>query len=80
MILKIKDVLLKNCGTLADPMGIKDTKEMSQDVPVVHPNIKVSEDHFERNTAFVDGSYRVLEEKREEYNYAHEVNFDDIVG
>ena len=61
-------------------MGIKDTEEMSRNVPVVHPVLKVSVDHFRRNTAYVDGRYQVLEEQREAYKYAPEVHFDDIVG
>ena len=80
MILKIKEILQKNCGILADPMGIKDTEEMSRNVPVVHPVLKVSEDHFRRNTAYVDGRYRILEQQRRAYKYAPEVNYDDIVG
>ena len=61
-------------------MGIKDTEEMSRNVPVVHPVLKVSVDHFRSNTAYVDGRYQVLEEQRETYQYAPEVNYDDIVG
>ena len=80
LILKIKDVLLNKCSILSDPMGIKDTEEMNQNVPVVHPVLKVSIDHFRRNTAFVDGRYRVLEEQREIYKHAPVVNFDDVVG
>ena len=61
-------------------MGIKDTEDMNKNVPVVHPVLKVSLDHFRSNTAFVDGKYRVLEEQRRAYKNAPEVNFDDIVG
>ena len=61
-------------------MGIKDTEEMNRNVPVVHPVLKLSEDHFRKNTAFVDGSYRVLEKQKRAYNNAPEVKFDDIVG
>ena len=80
MILKIIAVLQRKCSILADPMGIKDTEEMSQNVPVVHPVLKVSEDHFRTNTAFVQGSYRPLDEQREIYENAPTVNFDDVVG
>ena len=80
MILQIKEVLLKNCGILSDPMGKPDTVQMSQDVPIVHPIIKYSEDHFRKNTAFTDGTYRVLEEQRRAYKRAEEVQFDDVVG
>ena len=61
-------------------MGIKDTKAMNRNVPVVHPVLKVSEDHFRNNTAFVDGRYRVLEEQRKAYKAAPEVQFGDVVG
>ena len=61
-------------------MGKNDTCHMSEEVPVVHPIIKLSEDHFRRNTAFIDGRYQVLEAQREAYRFAPLVNFDDIVG
>ena len=61
-------------------MGKPDTVQMSQDVPIVHPIIKISEDHFRRNTAFTDGRYRVLEQQRSAYKYEEEVQFDDVVG
>ena len=71
---------MKNCGILADPMGIKDGEEMNQNVPVVHPVLKVSEDHFKTNSAYVDGRYRVLQEQRRAYIGASELSFDDLVG
>ena len=80
MILKIKEVLQTKCGILADPMGKQDTVQMSEEVPIVHPIIKLSKDHFKKNTAFTDGRYRVLEEQRRAYKNAEEVHFDDIVG
>ena len=80
MILKVKEVLQNNCGLLYDPMGKQDTVQMSQEVPVVHPIIKMSEDHFTENTAFTDGRYRVLEEERKAYKDAEKVQFDDVVG
>ena len=58
-------------------MGKPDT---SRDVPIVHPFIKLSKDHFKRNTAFTDGTYRVLEKQRSAYKDAEEVLYDDIVG
>ena len=61
-------------------MGKPDTVQMSQDVPIVHPIIKISEDHFRRNTAFTDGRYRVLEEQRNAYYFADKIQFDDVVG
>ena len=77
LILKIKNLLCKKCRILADPMGIKDAKEINWKVPVV---LKVSEDHFKKNTAFADGRYRVLEEQRRAYKDAPLVQFEDIVG
>ena len=76
----MKEVLQKSCGILSDPMGRPDSVQMSQDVPLVHPIIKISEDHFRRNTAFTDGTYRVLEEQRSAYKDAEETQFDDIIG
>ena len=80
LILQMKKVLQKNCNILSDPMGKPDTVQMSQDVPIVHPIIKYSRDHFKENTAFTDGTYRVLEEQRSAYRRAKEVQFDDVVG
>ena len=61
-------------------MGKPDTVQMSQDVPIVHPIIKISEDHFRKNTAFTDGTYRVLEVQRRAYRKAEKIHFDDVVG
>ena len=61
-------------------MGKPDTVQMSQDVPIVHPIIKYSKDHFSRNTAFTDGTYRVLEQQRSAYRNSEEVQFKDVVG
>ena len=80
MILQIKEVLRKNCGILSDPMGKPDSVQMSQDVPIVHPIIKYSKDHFSRNTAFTDGTYRVLEQQRSAYEYADKIRYNDVVG
>ena len=80
MIQKIKQVLQNNCGILTDPMGKADTVQMSQEVPEVHPIIKVSEDHFKKNTAFTDGTYQVLERQRMAYKEAQKVQFHDVVG
>ena len=74
----------KNCGAISDPMGKPCTVQMSQDVPIVHPVIKYSRDHFVHNTAFTDGKYRVLHSKklikRTVYKDAPKVQFDDVVG
>ena len=80
MILQIKEILQKNCSILSDPMGKPDTVQMSQEVPIVHPIIKISEDHFRKNTAFTDGTYRVLEEQKRAYEDAEKILFDDVVG
>ena len=76
LILKIKEVLVKKCGVLADPMGVKDTEDLN--VPVVHPVLKLSEDHFKKNNAHVDGRY--LREQKEIYKDAPEISFDEVVG
>ena len=76
----MREVLQKNCGILSDPMGKPDSAQTSQQVPIVHPVIKLSEKHFRENTAFTDGTYRVLEEQRNAYCYAEKVLFDDVVG
>ena len=60
-------------------MGKPDTVQMSQEVPEVHPIIKVSEDHFKKNTAFTDGTYQVLERQREAYKRAQKVQFHDVI-
>ena len=65
-------------------MGKPGTVQMSQDVPIVHPVIKHSLDHFVQNTAFTDGRYQVLHskklKKRTVYKDALKVQFDDVVG
>ena len=61
-------------------MGKPDTVQISQEVPIVHPIIKISEDHFRENTAFTDGRYRALEEQRWAYKSAEEIRFNDVVG
>ena len=76
----MKEVLQKNCGILSDPMGKSDTVQMSQDVPIVHPVIKYSRNHFRGNTILTDGTYRVLKQQRIIYENAEKVQFDDVVG
>ena len=49
---------------------------MRQDAPIVHPIIK----YFEKNTAFTDGIYQVLEEQRSVHRRAPEIQFEDVVG
>ena len=70
----------KNCGAISDPMGKPCTVQMSQDVPIVHPVIKFSRDHFVHNTAFTDGRYQVPKRQRKVYEKAPKVLFDDVVG
>ena len=76
----MKEVLQKNCGILSDPMGKSDTVQMSHDVPIVHPIIKLSENHFKRSTDFTDGTYLALDKQRSAFKYYKNVQFDDIVG
>ena len=67
------------CAILSTPMGRRqETNNDNRPVPVVHPQICVSERHFERNTAFTDGRYRPLEDGRMAYKDAEQVSFDDI--
>ena len=61
-------------------MGIKDTEELSRNVPVIHPVLKIIKDFFEKDNAYADGRYEVLEEQREAYIDAPKVHLDDIVG
>ena len=42
----------------------------------MHPIIK----YFEKNTAFSDGIYQVLEEQRSVHRRAPEIQFEDVVG
>ena len=53
---------------------------MNRNVPTVHPVLKVSVDHFRKNTAYFDGTYRVVEEQRKAYKNSFEVEFGDTVG
>ena len=61
-------------------MGKSDSEEYFQDLPIVHPVIKLSEDHFTRNNAYTDGRYQALEEQRRAYKDAEIVLFDELVG
>ena len=72
-------MLQRNCGILSDPMGKPDTVQMSQDMPIVHPTIKLSENHFKKNAAFREETYRFLEVQRRAYKDALTINFDDVV-
>ena len=73
-------MLQRNCGILSDPMGKRDTVQMSQDMPIVHPTIKLSENHFKKNTAFTEGTYRFLEVQRRAYKDAPTIQFYDVFG
>ena len=76
----IQEELQKFCRILNDPIGVNDSKEKTQDLPVVHPVIKLSEDHFRKNNAFSDGRYQVLEEQRRAYKDAQIILFNELVG
>ena len=39
MLIKIKEILIKNCETLDDPMG--STGETNRNAPVVHPVLRL---------------------------------------
>ena len=53
-------------------------KNEEDNIPVVHPQICVSEDHFAKNTAFTDDKYQPLQDKRQAYMEAKKVAFDDL--
>ena len=79
LILQVKEVLLKHCCILVDPMGKKDTVQQSKKVPIVHPIIKFSRNHFKYNSAFTDGKIKTLEERQRAYKDAPNFNFDALV-
>ena len=53
-------------------------KNEKDNIPIVHPQLCVSEDHFSKNTAFTDDKYQPLQEKRQAYMKAEKVSFDDL--
>ena len=53
-------------------------KNEKDNIPIVHPQLCVSEDHFSKNTAFTDDKYQPLQEKRQAYMKAKKVSFDDL--
>ena len=76
----IQEGLQKFCSILKDPIGKVDKEKNTQDLPVVHPVIKLSTDHFIKNNAFADGRYQVLEEQRKAYKSSQVVVFNELVG
>ena len=65
-----------HCSILVSPMGRME--ENSQDVPIVHPQLQISVKHFEKNTAFTDGTYKQSEGIRQAYEEAPQISFKDI--
>ena len=76
----MKEVLQKNCGILYDPMGKPDIFQMSQDIPIVHPIIKYSWEHFLMHADFIDRKERVVEKHKRFYRGNEKIQFDDVVG
>ena len=55
-----------------------DDKVECTPAPIRHPQLCVSEDHFTKNTAFTDGTYKPSEEGRTAYQYAPRISFNDV--
>ena len=79
MLAEIRNIMSELCAILSTPMGRQESNEESRTVPVVHPELCVSEQHFDgENTDFTDGRYRPLEEGRVAYQTAELLSFDDM--
>ena len=61
------------------PMGKDDTLEESERVPLVHPQLCISVDHYKKNTAVTSGRY-TSDEGRKIYGRAPRVSFQDVIG
>ena len=48
-------------------------------MPIVHPVIKHSRNHYKKNTAFTDGTYQTHEQQRAAY-YGEILQFNDLIG
>ena len=74
-------VLLKRFGrVLATPMGRQESEDDSARVPVVHPQLNVSVDHFNSNRAHTDNTYRPLETEKMAYGTSPTIHFSDLLG
>ena len=62
------------------PIGKSESDEKSSSVPVVHPQLCVSVDHFVENTMFSDGKYRPLDEQLAAYKDAPRASYADLEG
>ena len=81
LLAEIRNIMSEFCAILSTPMGRQESNEESRTVPVVHPELCVSDRHFDgRNTAYTDGRYRPSDEARMAYEEAERVSFDDITG
>ena len=73
MLIKIKEILIKNCETLDDPMG--STGETNRNVPVVHPVLRLK--LLFSDEELFDGRNNMLPAFLfEEWN----VLFDNVIG
>ena len=83
MLIKIKDMLVKNCETLVCPMGNteetnRNTEELNRNAPVVHPELR-SNFLFGDDELF-DGKNNILTEEIKFIALNKKVLFDDVIG
>ena len=62
------------------PIGKSESDEKSSSVPVVHPQLCVSVDHFTGNTMFLDGKYRPLDEQFSEKKSTNFLDFQFYIS
>ena len=62
------------------PMGRDDTLEESERVPMVHPQLCISVDHYSKNSALTSGRYKSSDKGRKIYKEAPRVSFQDVIG
>ena len=65
---------------MVTPIGKTETKENSAQIPVVHPQLCVSVDHFNGNEPLPDKRYRPGHEEQAAYQGAPRVVFSDVKG
>ena len=65
---------------LSTPMGFQESEEKSARAPVVHPQLCVSENHFDGLKLHADERYRTLEEEKAPYKNAERISFGDVLG
>ena len=60
--------------------GKPESEDKTSGVPVVHPQLCVSVDHFKRNTMYLDDKYRPLDEQLAAYKDAPRASYADLEG